>query len=338
MSETPQSRPTVVVGAGAWGTALAVLLARNGVPTTLWARNANTIADLQAHRINAAYLPGVELPPSLKFSSDLDAAVAAAMDVLVCVPSKAFRATLQQLQPLLRADMRVMWATKGFDADSHRLLHTVVDEVLGATVPAAVVSGPTFAREVALGMPTAVTIASRDMALAEALAMYFHNDRFRAYSTDDVIGVEVGGAVKNILAIAAGISDGLGFGANARAALITRGLNEIMHFGVALGARRETLMGLAGLGDLVLTCTDDQSRNRRFGLALGRGKTVAAACEEVKYVVEGMHAAQEVMTVAAELGIEMPITEQVYQVIYHQRAPAEAVSQLLHRAPKAEGV
>lgn len=317
---------------------MAALLARNGVATTLWGRDRENILAMQGSYVNASHLPDIELPSSLAFSADLIAALDATSDVLLCVPSKAFRAILSQIKPQLRPGMRIMWATKGFDPESHRLLHTVVDEVLGQDWPAAVISGPTFAREVAQGMPTAVTIASRDKVFAEELALLFHNDCFRAYSTDDVIGVEVGGAVKNILAIAAGISDGLGFGANARAALITRGLNEIMHFGVALGAQRETLMGLAGLGDLVLTCTDNQSRNRRFGLALGQGKSVELACDEIKYVVEGMHAAQEVVTVARELGIEMPITEQVYQVIYHQRAPREAVSQLLHRAPKAEGV
>jgi len=256
--------------------------------------------------------------------------------VLVVVPSHAFRSVLQTVRPLLPADHRVCWATKGLEAGSGRLLHEVAEEVLGRAVPLAVISGPTFAREVAEGLPTAVTVAARDQAFARELAQRLHTETFRAYTSDDVIGVEVGGAVKNVLAIAAGIADGLGFGANARTALITRGLVEIMRLSELLGGRHDTLMGLAGLGDLVLTCTDNQSRNRRLGLALGTGQTLTAALAAIDQVVEGVQTAREVHALAQRIGVEMPITEQVYAVLYQGVAPKQAVHALLTRELKPE--
>lgn len=329
--------PIAVLGAGSWGTALAVLLATNGLPVMLWSRDGVHAEATAAARRNRRYLPDILFPPSLRTTADLREAMAVGRDVLIVVPTSGFRALLTDLRPELASDARLAWASKGLEAGGC-LLHEVAAEVIGPQHALAVVSGPTFAREVAQGLPTAVTVASDDACFAAELAARLHNSYFRAYTSDDMIGVEVGGAVKNVLAIAAGIADGLGFGANSRAALITRGLAEMMRLGVAMGGRRDTFMGLAGLGDLVLTCTDDQSRNRRVGLALARGWTLAEACASVQQVAEGVHAAREVQRLAVRYGVEMPITEQVCQVIYHGRPPHEAVQALLLREQKTEGL
>ncbi len=329
---------TTVIGAGAWGTALAALLAGNGRPTRLWARNPDHLRRMADSSVNDDYLPGIPLPPALQFESDLQCAVSAARDLLLVVPSHAFRQSLEALRPHIGDSTRLIWASKGFEPGTGRLLHQIAEDVIGATRPKAVITGPTFALEVARGLPTAVTVASADQAFAAEIAARLHNESFRAYTSADVVGAEIGGAVKNILAIAAGIADGLGFGANARAALITRGLTEIMRLGEALGGHKETLMGLAGLGDLVLTCTDDQSRNRRFGLALGHGQSISAARAAIKQVVEGIDATREAHHLAGTLGIEMPITEQVYQVLFNERPPRAAVHHLLTREQKAESI
>ncbi len=333
---TVDTTPVTILGAGSWGTALAIQLARGGRPATLWGHDPVCMASLQAERTNTRYLPGVPLPDSLHISDNLAAAVQDVRDILIVVPSHAFRTVLRAMQPHLRTDARVMWATKGLESGSGKLLHRVVEEVLGEGQTMAMVSGPTFAREVAVGLPTALTVASKDADYAGFVAERLRSDAFRAYTCADVPGVEVGGAVKNVLAIAAGIADGLGFGANARSALITRGLAEIMRLGNALGGQHETFMGLAGLGDLVLTCTDDQSRNRRLGLALGRGKSLEDALAGIDQVVEGVQTAREVHELALSQGVEMPITEQVYAVLYSGCAPKAAVHALLTRAPKAE--
>ncbi len=331
------TRPAIVVlGAGSWGTALAVHLARTGSPTSLWGRNAAQMAEMTHDRCNRRYLPAVPFPDRLQVERDLAAAVAAADELLIAVPSHGFRECLQLVAPLLRPGMRVAWATKGFELDSGKLPHQVATEVLGGQVPMAVLSGPTFAREVGAGLPTAMTVASRDQDYAMSLARGLSGQNFRAYASVDVVGVEVGGATKNVLAIGAGISDGLGFGANTRVALITRGLAEMMRLGVALGAEKDTFMGLAGLGDLVLTCTDDQSRNRRFGLALAAGKSAADAQREIGQVVEGVLAARAVRGVAQNFRVEMPIAEQIYQVIYEGAPPRDAVRVLMGRTLKSE--
>ena len=335
--DKPQS-PIAVLGGGSWGTALAVLLATNGQDTRLWARDAAQAAEMASSRCNSRYLPDVTLPPQLQIHSDLGRVMQAAGDVLVVVPTQGFRAVLRQIAPLLSAEARVAWACKGLEPDSCKLLHEVAEEVLGAQRHTAVISGPTFAREVALGLPTAVTIASATPAYAVALAGRVGSSHFRAYTSEDMTGVELGGAVKNVMAIAAGIADGLGFGANTRAALVTRGLAEMMRMGVVLGGQRETFMGLAGLGDLVLTCTDDQSRNRRVGLALARGQTLDEACASVRQVAEGVKAAREVQTLAGKHGVEMPITEQVCHVLYDGLDPHAAVQALLQREQKAESL
>ncbi|MEE8342375.1 MAG: NAD(P)H-dependent glycerol-3-phosphate dehydrogenase, partial [Gammaproteobacteria bacterium] len=232
--------------------------------------------------------------------------------------------------------MRVAWATKGLELETAMLPHQVAQSVLGESRPLAVISGPTFAREVASGLPTAITVASKNPEFSEKLSGLLHGEQFRAYTSSDMVGVELGGAVKNVLAIAAGICDGLGFGANSRAALVTRGLAELMRLGEAMGGRRETFMGLAGVGDLVLTCTDDQSRNRRLGIALGQGINCQQALQEIGQVVEGVNTAREVVRLARRFGIDMPITEQVYRVLHENLAPRDAVRALLTREPKQE--
>jgi glycerol-3-phosphate dehydrogenase (NAD(P)+) len=325
-----------VIGAGSWGTALAVHLARTGHATVLWGLAPPSTHDLERERCNRQFLPEAPFPDDLAIAHDVAAAVASASELLIAVPSHGFRACLRQVAPLLRRGMRVAWATKGFELDTGKLPHEVAREELGASVPTAVLSGPTFAREVGLGLPTAMTVASRDQDYAMALAQTLSGQHFRAYASTDMIGVEVGGATKNVLAIGAGISDGLGYGANTRVALITRGLAEMMRLGVALGAEKDTFMGLAGLGDLVLTCTDNQSRNRRFGLALAAGQSAEHAQREIGQVVEGVLAARAVHQVAARLQIDMPIAQQVWRVIYEGAAPRDAVAALMARAVKTE--
>ncbi|MFO1454756.1 MAG: NAD(P)H-dependent glycerol-3-phosphate dehydrogenase [Steroidobacteraceae bacterium] len=328
--------PVAVLGAGSWGTALAIQFARSGHPTRLWGRDPDQAARMARERRNARYLPEATFPDSLQVAGSLDAALEGARDLLVAVPSHALRATLTELRPRLRADLRLAWATKGFELDTGLLPHQVARAVLGADVPIAVLSGPTFAREVGAGLPTAMVVASPDAGFATALATSLSSSNFRAYTSTDIAGVEVGGAVKNVMAVGAGLSDGLGFGANTRIALITRGLVEMTRLGVALGAHRETFMGLAGLGDLVLTCTDDQSRNRRFGLALARGEGAEAALAQIGQVVEGYLAARAVRAVAARVGVSMPIVEGLYRTLFESVPAREVVRALMTRPIKSE--
>ncbi len=331
------AQPVVaVLGSGSWGTALAVHLARTGHRAILWGIETDELTAMARDRTNRRYLPGIELPTGVEIEHDFGTAVAQAEQLLLVVPSHAFREVLERLKPVLRAEQRVAWATKGFELKTGKLPHEVAIEVLGPAVPTAVLSGPTFAREVGAGLPTAMTVASSDEQYAMALARSISGVNFRAYASTDMIGVEVGGATKNVLAIGAGISDGLGFGANTRVALITRGLAEMMRLGVALGADKDTFMGLAGLGDLVLTCTDDQSRNRRMGLALAAGKTSDQAQAEIGQVVEGVLAARAVCEVARRHGVEMPIIEQIHDVLYQGKPPRDAVYALMKRAIKSE--
>jgi glycerol-3-phosphate dehydrogenase (NAD(P)+) len=324
-----------VVGAGSWGTALAIQLAREGHPTCLWGRDPVQIGAMRLAGRNARYLPDAPFPGELQVESDLGLALSTSRDVLVAVPSHAFRQTLILLRPLLKDTARVVWATKGFESATGLLPHQVAEEVLGAR-PMAVLSGPTFAREVGAGLPTALTIASSDERFGADLVRILTGPNFRVYTQSDVVGVEVGGAVKNVIAIGSGIADGMGFGANTRVALITRGLAEMMRLGVRLGAMRETFMGLAGLGDLVLTCTDDQSRNRRFGMALGRGQTPAQASSGIGHVVEGVPAARAVRDVADKLRVDMPICREVFLVLNEGRAIKAAVHSLMSREVRAE--
>ena len=327
-----------ILGAGSWGTALAIRLARNGHRCTLWGHEPSHMARLCVDRTNQQYLPGVPFPPQLAVCEDLKATVTGVGLVVLVVPSHAFRSCLQAVAPCLSRNVHIAWATKGLELTTGRLLDDVVSELFGPATPAAVISGPTFAAEVAADLPTAVTVASRQPRFAQELAALLHSEQFRAYTSDDIIGVQVGGATKNVLAIAAGVADGIGFGANARAALITRGLSEIMRLGLVLGARSETLMGLAGLGDLVLTCTDNQSRNRRFGLGLGRGLRREHVAAEIGQEIEGVVTTRLVYQRSRELGVDMPITEQVYRMLYEDLPAIDAVRNLLLRSQKAETI
>jgi glycerol-3-phosphate dehydrogenase (NAD(P)+) len=299
----------LVMGAGSWGTALALVLKHNGHNVWLWRRETQHL---------------------------IEDCISEVKDILIVVPSHAFRETLKRLKPYLTSEHRICWATKGLENNSGLLLHQVAEQELGTEQALAVLSGPSFASEVVAGLPTAVTIASSNLEYAQDLVKLFHNQSFRPYTSSDIIGVQIGGALKNIIAIAAGIADGLSFGANTRTALITRGLREVMRCGLALGGKTDTFMGLAGLGDLVLTCTDDQSRNRRFGYALAQGKDINQAQIDIGQIVEGVWATSEVITLAKKLGIEMPIVEQVDNVLQGIYSPREAVQALLSRQLKPE--
>jgi len=325
-----------VLGAGSWGTALSALMARNGHRVTLWGRDAQVVEAIGRRHENPRYLPGIALPENLRASTDLAAAVSGADWVLVVVPSHAFTETIRALLPLLPAGAGVAWATKGFEPGSGRFLHEVAADLLGAEVPLAVVTGPSFAKEVTLGLPTAVTVHGDSAEFTRQVAAALHGPAFRAYTGNDMIGAELGGAMKNVLAVATGVADGMQLGLNARAGLITRGLNEMLRLAAAIGARPETLMGLAGLGDLVLTCTGDLSRNRRLGLGLGRGQALAEAVREIGQVVESVQTANEVMRLAGRCGIELPISAAVQAVLHGDITPAEGLKQLLAREQKPE--
>jgi glycerol-3-phosphate dehydrogenase (NAD(P)+) len=325
-----------VIGAGSWGTALALQLARGGRDIRLWDIDTDNMRTVVSDRANERYLPGVSFPENLHPELDLNACLESVQDILIVVPSHGLRETLKTIKPMLADDVRICWATKGFELSTGELPHQVAEDVLGSDRPMAVLSGPTFAKEVAAGLPTAMTIAANDGDFASDLAEEISGANFRAYTADDMIGVEVGAAVKNVLAIGAGLSDGLGFGANARVALINRGLVEMTRLGLALGAKQDTFMGLACMGDLVLTCTDDLSRNRRTGLALAAGKTIEEAQEEIQQVVEGVLAAKAVKGVAEKLSVDMPICLSIYKIIYEELSPRDAVAALMSRALTAE--
>jgi glycerol-3-phosphate dehydrogenase (NAD(P)+) len=333
---TPAPAAVAVLGAGSWGTALAALMARHGCPTTLWGRDAAVAAAINAGEGNTRYLPGIALPAGLRATTSLGSALEGAGLVLVAVPSHAFAGTLAALAPLRPAAAGVAWATKGFEPGSGRFLHEVAGGVLGPGVPLAVVTGPSFAREVAEGLPTALTVHSDTPAFAKLVADALHGPAFRAYTGDDMLGAELGGAMKNVLAVATGVADGMGLGLNARAGIITRGLNEMLRLNAAIGGRPETLMGLAGLGDLVLTCTGDLSRNRRLGLALGRGQSIDEAVRAIGQVVESIQTADEVMRQADRHGVELPIASAVRDVLHGAITPAEGLARLLSREQKAE--
>lgn len=327
------AQKVAVIGAGSWGTALALALARNGHEITLWAHNKAHSKTLRSDRENKQYLAGFGFPSNLSITDDLSSVVEQHSIVLVVVPSHAFRETVKQLKPLSdKPDSLLIWATKGFDQDGPFLLSDVVKQELGNDIKNAVVTGPSFSKEVAADLPTALAVAGNNHIATDETVALFHGGHTRVYSNNDLIGVQVGGACKNVMAIAAGISDGLGYGSNSRAAIITRGLAEITRLGIAMGASAETFVGLAGLGDLVLTCTDDQSRNRQFGLGLGKGKETTTLIKDIGQQVEGFISVKEVIRLAEQFSVEMPIAQQVYRVLYKNLAPAEAVSTLLSRS------
>jgi glycerol-3-phosphate dehydrogenase (NAD(P)+) len=324
-----------ILGAGSWGTALALQAARLHPDVLLWARDPAQATLLEGSRENARYLPGVRFPEHLRVVAEPDLAVARRDLLLIAVPTSGFRETLRWVGGRLRDGQRIAWATKGLETTTGAWLHEVLEEELPGQSPA-VLSGPSFAAEVAREQPTALTVASADPELGELVSQAFHGRALRVYRNADVLGVELGGAFKNVLAIAAGISDGAGFGSNARAALMTRGLAELQRLGAAVGARPQTLMGLSGLGDLVLTCTDDQSRNRRLGLYLGQGFDLETARRRIGQAVEGAETARVAVAKAEQAGVEMPICAEVHAVLYQGRPVREAVRRLLERDPVAE--
>ena len=323
-----------VIGAGSWGTALAMQMARNGT-TYLWGRNPQHLEDMQKSRSNEAYLPGVKFPEKLVVESNLEKAIENSDAILVVSPSEAFAEVLNKIKPLI-GNRPLAWASKGFEPGSGRFLHEVAEEIVGKDRPIALVTGPSFAKDVAEGKPTLVTVACTDTSFAEYVAHALHNSKFRVYISDDLIGAELGGAVKNVLALATGMCDGMQLGDNTRAAILTRGMAEMMRLGIAMNCKPETLMGLSGLGDLVLTCTGDLSRNRRMGLALGRGQTIEQAKKEIGQVVEGIGTADEVMRLAKKHNVDMPISEHVWKVVNGLMTPHEAVKELMSRGPRQE--
>lgn len=332
---TRHKTPILVLGAGSWGTALSLVLVKNGYPVFLWDAYPDHLQTLIDEGCNKQYLPEYPFPELLQPRADLEELLDATDDIVLVIPCEGIRNVAQRIAEYSSKKFNVCIASKGLEPETHNLNHMLVRHYL-QDAEISVLSGPSFAAEVAAGLPTAVTVAADVMATATYFSKRFHNEVFRTYTHDDIVGVQVGGAVKNVMAIAAGIADGLGFGANTRAALVTRGLAEITRLGTAMGGRLETFMGLAGLGDLVLTCTDDQSRNRRLGLALARGKSLDEMRKEIGQAIEGARTASAVHSLAGEYGIEMPISEQIYLVLNGDQSPRNAVQELLAREPKAE--
>lgn len=318
-----------VLGAGSWGTAMALMMARAGHHVTLWAHHPAHISTLEKDRCNTRFLPDHPFPETLSTSHNLEKTVSTHQFIMVAVPSHALRATLEKFKSSLQKDAVVTWITKGFETDTGLLAHEVVRQTLGSTVRMALISGPSFALEVAQGLPTAVIVASPNLETATFVAQTIRTANFLTFPTESIASAEIGGSMKNILAIAAGISDGLGFGSNARAALITLGLKEMVQLGNVYQCSEESFLGLAGVGDLVLTCTDDKSRNRRLGLRLGQGESIEDAKLAIGQEVEGIHAAREVHTICKKWALEMPICTQVYRILYKKLAPEVAVRYLL---------
>jgi glycerol-3-phosphate dehydrogenase (NAD(P)+) len=328
--------PIAVLGAGAWGTALSLLLVRNGNSVRLWTFDPDQAEIMRKQRENPEFLPGFNLPDAMQIESDVETVLAGVQDVLIAVPSQAFTSVLRRIKACRENDWRILWGTKGLDAGTGRLLHEMVIEVFGATTPAAVISGPSFAHELAAGLPTAVSLSGNQANFLHDLMHRLHGDNLRVYENPDFIGVQLCGVVKNVLAIAVGIADGLQLGANARSALITRGIAEMNRLNTAIGGQSSTLLSLAGIGDLVLTCTDNQSRNRRFGLAVGRGEAPQQAALGIGKVIEGLSNTEHLRNLAHRLMIDMPITEEIHKILYHGHSPKEVVSSLLSRSPRIE--
>ena len=333
-----------VVGAGSWGTALSILICNNIKRVLLWGRDANQIALLDSQRENHKYLGSVTFPHNLAVTSHLANTVDDELCFLIVTPSHSFRQILNDLKHAILvaekqpSDATIIWATKGFDTKNAELLSEVCTDVFGQSEKQGIVSGPSFALETARGLPTALTVACVSHEVAKSISDWFRTESTRVYFTDDPIGVQIGGAIKNVMAMAAGISDGLGYGANARAALITRGLSEMCRLGLALGGKTETFMGLTGVGDLILSCTDDQSRNRRFGLGLGQGKPTDRVIQDIGQEIEGIHTVNALYHLSQNRKVDMPITEQVYEIVHNGKDPEQAVKALIQRGPKAEAI
>lgn len=324
-----------VVGAGSWGTSVAALAATN-TSTVLWARNPELAATMARERVNSEYLPGCRLPDTLEFTADLDEACSSADVIALGVPSHGMRAVLEGARPFVRSDVPVVSLAKGVEQETLLRMSEVATEVLGEAGRVAVLTGPNLAREISAGQPAASVVAARDRELTELLQQLFMTSRFRVYTNPDLVGCEIAGALKNVIAIAAGISAGLGYGDNTRAALITRGLAELARLGVALGGDPLTFAGLAGMGDLVATCTSEQSRNRTVGVELGRGRSVAEITTDMRMVAEGIKTTPAVLALAERAGVDMPIAEQVGAVISQGRQPSELVTALMMREAKSE--
>lgn len=338
MTVVDKAHPIAVLGAGSWGTALAIHLADSGHDVLLWGNEPEHMQLLSEQRCNQQYLPDVQFPELLQTTDDLELALTSPAWVLIAIPSHAYRSFLQNNAALFKEDVGIAWASKGLEHGSGKLIHQVVAEELPQCKKTAVMSGPTFAGEVARNLPTSITVASESEEFSRQVSDDLHSGRFRVYLSSDLTGVELGGSMKNVLAIAAGAADGLGFGANTRAALITRGLAEMMRLGEAMGGKRETFMGLAGMGDLILTCTDNQSRNRRTGLLLAKGRNLEQVHQEIGQAIEGIKTAKEVVELARQHNVEVPISEQVYRVLYEDCAIEEAVHALLNRKSSQETI
>lgn len=331
------NKSITVIGAGSYGTALAIAIARNGHHVFLWGRNSKNQKKIKEERCNSIFLPGIVFPKTLKIVENLCNAINMSITILIVVPSHTFSNVLYKIKKFLTHKSRIAWATKGLESNTGNFLKNVARKILGYKIPLAMISGPSFAKELAVGLPTAITLSATEINFARDLQNFFHCDKsLRVYNNSDFIGVQLGGTVKNIIAIGAGISDGIGFGANARAALITRGLTEMTRLGLAIGADIKTFIGMAGLGDLILSCTDNQSRNRRFGILLGKGLKVKKAKIIIGQIIEGYKNTKEVKKLADQYNVEMPITEQVYQVLYCNKNPYKAALSLLSRAKKNE--
>jgi glycerol-3-phosphate dehydrogenase (NAD(P)+) len=325
-----------VLGAGSWGTALSMQLVRAGALPVLWDWDARHMEAMRVAGRNEQFMPNHPLPPELELEPDLETAVCSADEIIVVVPSHAFVGVIREIEPWLKPGQGISWACKGLEPGTGQFLHQPARRLLGDNRPLAVITGPSFAVEVAAGLPTAITVAGTDPDYCARMARLLHGSNFRAYTSDDIVGAELGGSLKNVLAIATGICDGMGLGDNARAALVTRGLAEMMRLGRVLGAQEQTLTGLTGMGDLVLTCTGNLSRNRRFGLALGAGQSVDQALAEIGQVVEGIKTAEEVWRLAQRYQVDMPIAEQVYGILYRGSDPYQCVRDLLSREQKHE--
>jgi len=327
-----------VVGAGSFGTALAKLVAENGHDVLIWSHSKDTAAAIREHRENTIYLKGITLPENIAVTTDFDAALRHAELIISATPTQAIREVYGSDERAAAIDVPIVVASKGIEKKSHLLVCDLFKQLFGDSKKQNLffLSGPSFAREMALRMPTAITIAGYDSARLPEIQKVFHNEYFRAYATPDVVGVELGGALKNVMAIATGIADGLRFGSNTRSAIITRGLAEIARLGEKLGAKPMTFMGLAGMGDLVLTCTGDLSRNRTVGIKLGQGMSLAQIQSEMRMVAEGVPTTESAHELAQKLGVEMPITEAVFQVLYNEKPALEAIHELMGRSIKFE--
>lgn len=332
-------RSITIIGSGSYGTALAITLSRNGHHVFLWGRNSKHQEKLKVDRCNNTFLPGIIFPKTLKIKKNLYSAINASNNLLLVVPSKNFSTLLYTIKPFLNKKTRIVWATKGLEKNTGCFLKEVARNVLGKNIPLAIISGPSFAKELAMGLPTTIILSATEKNFAKDLKELFHYDKnLKVYKNYDFIGVQLGGVIKNIIAIGAGISDGIGFGANARTALITRGLKEMIRLGVTLGANANTFLGMSGLGDLMLSCTDNQSRNRRFGILLGQGVHVKKAQKLIGQTVEGFYNTKEVKTLANKNNLIMPITEQIYQILYLKKSAYKAIMSLLCRGNKNEDV